>query len=563
MKSKSLRVLVVLGILLLAFVVFELFLTSHFDLQIQLSFYPGLSSDTPLQLRLQGKATQETITLFPTQKTVLLKGLNIENYTLTVSLDTMTVYSRELSFENSFSFLRQREEIAVDIEEISTVTYIEYSIEDPLLRIKWQVKNLKDFIPAQFEVTVQDSKQIVNVNYLEIDVRNGLKTSNDTLELSIAPLSREGKRIHEFQTVLPVRLANLKLNLPPQLDSFETSLRVSGQILQMDPYTNVVVFPYLLTGNPIPVEILYYQQPILNLPLTPEQLNQTVSLPLMPAATVTQMEFFSDRIRLHVGLENPEGSTEFFRSAFKYFWVQADMAILSSPDTVSKTVEATTASWIDIAATSTALDVFLIPQFDYGIQGRATKFTKPAKPAFQVMLTERKSDQIMNADIFSISPAALKGRYKVDRQDWVTIPIFIHQYSASIPMSFDQIHSLEISLEDEFAQSGEYKKWVDPSIPQTTFFRKVQIEAGILTAEWQPLTVYQQLIATVTDGYNKVTLTPETNSLQVDLSKTALYYPLKIILKGKLGRNNGADFVEELYTCAIEENIYPTTKINR
>ncbi|HQC38800.1 MAG TPA: hypothetical protein PLF98_10875, partial [Thermotogota bacterium] len=239
-------------------------------------------------------------------------------------------------------------------------------------------------------------------------------------------------------------------------------------------------------------------------------------------------------------LDSPPESADFLNEAFQFFTVQGE------------TFEATTSAEFFLPATHTAVELFIIPQFDYGIQGRAAQFIKPEKPDLRVALTGQKSEGILRAKMRSSALSFLSGRYKVDRQDWVAIPTFEKESEVDIPMTFDQIHSLEIVVEDAYSQTGEVKKWVDPATPQTTFFKYVKVDGTVLKAEWEPLTVYSEVTVTITDNFNRITFVTEASSFETELNRTGLFFPLKIVIKGKYG--------EETYTAAIEENILPPAK---
>lgn len=540
MKQRVLKAMIILGLAALGFALVELVLTSRLDLTIDFLFYPGLDKDTPFQVVIKNGTVQQQQTVSPASPRLTLKGLKIDAYQLTVSLDKMNIVSTELNFDRSFDFYRKSERVEIPITELSTVTFLETSIDDPLLRIKWQVKNLKDYVPSGFEVSVQAVSQRTSVNYLEVDIRKLLNNPDDAIFFRLSPVSQEGHRLTTFEKTLSARLANLKIALPPQINSFETSVRVGGRIIQMDPYTNFVSFPYLADVDEIPVEILYYQQPIMDLSLPSEKMNQTLFVPPVPAATVTQIEVLDKGLRLLFALDSPPESADFLNEAFQFFTVQGE------------TFEATTSAEFFLPATHTAVELFIIPQFDYGIQGRAAQFIKPEKPDLRVALTGQKSEGILRAKMRSSALSSLSGRYKVDRQDWVAIPTFEKESEVDIPMTFDQIHSLEIVVEDAYSQTGEVKKWVDPATPQTTFFKYVKVDGTVLKAEWEPLTVYSEVTVTITDNFNRITFVTETSSFETELNRTGLFFPLKIVIKGKYG--------EETYTAAIEENILPPSK---
>ncbi|HPE42359.1 MAG TPA: hypothetical protein PKZ34_04670, partial [Thermotogota bacterium] len=540
LKQRVLKAMIILGLAALGFALVELVLTSRLDLTIDFLFYPGLDKDTPFQVVIKNGTVQQQQTVSPASPRLTLKGLKIDAYQLTVSLDKMNIVSTELNFDRSFDFYRKSERVEIPITELSTVTFLETSIDDPLLRIKWQVKNLKDYVPSGFEVSVQAVSQRTSVNYLEVDIRKLLNNPDDAIFFRLSPVSQEGHRLTTFEKTLSARLANLKIALPPQINSFETSVRVGGRIIQMDPYTNLVSFPYLADVDEIPVEILYYQQPIMNLSLPSEKMNQTLFVPPVPAATVTQIEVLDKGLRLLFALDSPPESADFLNEAFQFFTVQGE------------TFEATTSAEFFLPATHTAVELFIIPQFDYGIQGRAAQFIKPEKPDLRVALTGQKSEGILRAKMRSSALSSLSGRYKVDRQDWVAIPTFEKESEVDIPMTFDQIHSLEIVVEDAYSQTGEVKKWVDPATPQTTFFKYVKVDGTVLKAEWEPLTVYSEVTVTITDNFNRITFVTETSSFETELNRTGLFFPLKIVIKGKYG--------EETYTAAIEENILPPAK---
>lgn len=532
--------MIILGLAALGFALVELVLTSRLDLTIDFLFYPGLDKDTPFQVVIKNGTVQQQQTVSPASPRLTLKGLKIDAYQLTVSLDKMNIVSTELNFDRSFDFYRKSERVEIPITELSTVTFLETSIDDPLLRIKWQVKNLKDYVPSGFEVSVQAVSQRTSVNYLEVDIRKLLNNPDDAIFFRLSPVSQEGHRLTTFEKTLSARLANLKIALPPQINSFETSVRVGGRIIQMDPYTNLVSFPYLADVDEIPVEILYYQQPIMDLSLPSEKMNQTLSVPPVPAATVTHIEVLDKGLRLLFALDSPPESADFLNEAFQFFTVQGE------------TFEATTSAEFFLPATHTAVELFIIPQFDYGIQGRAAQFIKPEKPDLRVALTGQKSEGILRAKMRSSALSSLSGRYKVDRQDWIAIPTFEKESEVDIPMTFDQIHSLEIVVEDAYSQTGEVKKWVDPATPQTTFFKYVKVDGTVLKAEWEPLTVYSEVTVTITDNFNRITFVTEASSFETELNRTGLFFPLKIVIKGKYG--------EETYTAAIEENILPPSK---
>ncbi|HNR64619.1 MAG TPA: hypothetical protein PKW59_12765, partial [Thermotogota bacterium] len=534
MKQRVLKAMIILGLAALGFALVELVLTSRLDLTIDFLFYPGLDKDTPFQVVIKNGTVQQQQTVSPASPRLTLKGLKIDAYQLTVSLDKMNIVSTELNFDRSFDFYRKSERVEIPITELSTVTFLETSIDDPLLRIKWQVKNLKDYVPSGFEVSVQAVSQRTSVNYLEVDIRKLLNNPDDAIFFRLSPVSQEGHRLTTFEKTLSARLANLKIALPPQINSFETSVRVGGRIIQMDPYTNFVSFPYLADVDEIPVEILYYQQPIMDLSLPSEKMNQTLSVPPVPAATVTQIEVLDKGLRLLFALDSPPESADFLNEAFQFFTVQGE------------TFEATTSAEFFLPATHTAVELFIIPQFDYGIQGRAAQFIKPEKPDLRVALTGQKSEGILRAKMRSSALSSLSGRYKVDRQDWIAIPTFEKESEVDIPMTFDQIHSLEIVVEDAYSQTGEVKKWVDPATPQTTFFKYVKVDGTVLKAEWEPLTVYSEVTVTITDNFNRITFVTEASSFETELNRTGLFFPLKIVIKGKYG--------EETYTAAIEEN---------
>ncbi|HNT96584.1 MAG TPA: hypothetical protein PKM99_10795 [Thermotogota bacterium] len=540
MKQRVLKAMIILGLAALGFALVELVLTSRLDLTIDFLFYPGLDKDTPFQVVIKNGTVQQQQTVSPASPRLTLKGLKIDAYQLTVSLDKMNIVSTELNFDRSFDFYRKSERVEIPITELSTVTFLETSIDDPLLRIKWQVKNLKDYVPSGFEVSVQAVSQRTSVNYLEVDIRKLLNNPDDAIFFRLSPVSQEGHRLTTFEKTLSARLANLKIALPPQINSFETSVRVGGRIIQMDPYTNFVSFPYLADVDEIPVEILYYQQPIMDLSLPSEKMNQTLSVPPVPAATVTQIEVLDKGLRLLFALDSPPESADFLNEAFQFFTVQGE------------TFEATTSAEFFLPATHTAVELFIIPQFDYGIQGRAAQFIKPEKPDLRVALTGQKSEGILRAKMRSSALSSLSGRYKVDRQDWIAIPTFEKESEVDIPMTFDQIHSLEIVVEDAYSQTGEVKKWVDPATPQTTFFKYVKVDGTVLKAEWEPLTVYSEVTVTITDNFNRITFVTEASSFETELNRTGLFFPLKIVIKGKYG--------EETYTAAIEENILPPSK---
>ncbi len=540
MRQRWLKVLIGIGLAALGFALVELILTSRLDLTIDFSFYPELDRNTPFKVSIKSGAVQQQHMVSPASPRLTLKGIKIDPYQLTVSLDKMDIVSTELNFGRSFDFYRKKERVEISVTELSTVAFLETTIDDPLLRIKWQVRNLKDYVPSGFEVSVQGVWQRSSVNFLEVDLRKLLKNPEDTILFGLSPVSQEGYRLTTFEKTLSARLANMKITLPPQINPFEISVQIGGRIIQMDPYTNLVSFPYLADVDETPVDILYYQQPILSLSLPPEKMNQTLVVPSVPAATVSQIEVLDNGLRLHFALDNPPESEGFLADHFRHFSVQGT------------SFEATASKEFFLPATQTAAELFIVPEFDYGIQGRAARFIKPEKPVVKVALTSQKSAGALHAKILTSTAAPLTGRYKVDRQDWVTIPSFERETEIDIPMTFDQIHSLEVAVKDAYGQTGEVKKWVDPSTPQTTFFKYVKVEGTVLKAEWEPLTVYDEVTVTITDNYNRIAFVTKASSFETELSRSGLFFPLKIVIKGKLS--------EDTYTAVIEENILPPAK---
>ena len=66
------------------------------------------------------------------------------------------------------------------------------------------------------------------------------------------------------------------------------------------------------------------------------------------------------------------------------------------------------------------------------------------------------------------------------------------------------------------------------------------------------MTVYDEVTVTITDNYNRIAFVTKASSFETELSRSGLFFPLKIVIKGKLS--------EDTYTAVIEENILPPAK---
>jgi len=533
MKSSKFNILVTITLILLGISFFEYVLTSRINLNFRFFFPAALEENTTFDLTISNEDGSEEYKITPNSNEIKLGNKKHGSYNLNVFLDDMPLINESYDFHKEFSFLRETFEKSISITDISSITSVEYKIADPWLRIKWFSQNLGDYKPIQYKVSILGKPDYLNVNYFEIDIREFLSNGITNIPIEISPVTKNKKILSTFKDELPVELKKISLDVPPQFDSFEISVDIDDNHMQINPYDMSFEFPILSNRENIKyIDVLYQKEKVFSATITNN--DKTLALPTIPYATVTDAVMENGTLTLNIALDNKDG---FLQNFFSEFLVQYEDK------------EFSTDSIVELPATDNAMNIFIIPRFKLGIPGYASLYVKPSSPVINIESSSKFATGTVDLTIHSGTSALTTGRIRIDRKDWVDIPEFKELYPISFKMDYERVHLVEIELHDELGQSGMYSKWLDPNTPQLGFFKNIKIVDGILNSEWGNTDLYEKLILIVTDGYNRVTLYPDKNESTVNLRNSVLTYPLKLILKGV------KDDVQ--YTYAIEENIIP------
>jgi hypothetical protein len=155
--------------------------------------------------------------------------------------------------------------------------------------------------------------------------------------------------------------------------------------------------------------------------------------------------------------------------------------------------------------------------------------------------------------LYSDSLLSVKGVYSYDNGSKIQINAFKENTTLEYGFSKDEVHNLNVEVEDSYGQKGIFSKWISSAMPETTFFKHCYIDKDrILRAEWDALEVYDRIEVIVTDTYSIKRMNPTDSKIVYDLGGTAFQEPLKVIIRGFID--------EEQYTAAVFEGLIDELK---
>jgi len=533
MVFKKINFWIFLALICLIFVIFEFINTGKANLKMDFSFQETFPEGVKFTGYLQSGGFSQDLSISSSKTAEAeLKGIPFGEYSLALFLDEKRILSENFTVEKKPSFWRQNENELIKVGEIASITSIEFSLNDPFIMMKWQSEFLGEYTPKQFEITIEGETNILNVNFTEIDIRKFLNQGKESIQCILKTISKDSFSINRLSFQIPVNMEKLIFDLPPQLDSFEVSARVNNNKIQIDPYSLSIEFPVLAYEESLPVDVLYFGQKIYETEINPKSKINQIKLPLLPIAIVSNAKIENEKLSFVLSLE---GQEKFFFDFFEDY-------VLSYNGT-----ETTTERFFETASTDAAQNIYITPSFAYNVVGRVTLFEKPSKPEFNVKTKSNPANNETEISIFTETDNLLKGQYRVDRKEWIKIPEFTAEASFTSIMERNEAHLVEIGIFDGFNQKADYSHWIDPLVPETTFFKKIQISEKRLFLEWEKTESYDSLELIVADDYNKMVFYPEENTFEADLSKAPFSERFKIILKGK---KNGS-----LYVASIVEGL--------
>ena len=534
MKSNKWVFIFFLVFLGIAFVSWEFFVTSRLSLNVHFAYPEGISDDVSFEMRIYSDRFENNITIQPNKDNVQYTSLPFGDYFFEITLDERLIVKEFHSFQSKFSVKRLKETVSLDISDLASITSVNYKIVDPFLTVKWTGKFLGGFKPTEYLLRVNDSEKTLSVNYVEVDVLKELLDGREKIDLEIIPLTRTGKELLTFEYEIPIRLENVPLDIPEGFNIYEMSINVQEKRIPIDPYNPKVSFPVIdLSENKIPYEIYYYEDRIWKSELNLSEANEMIKIPEIPQATVTQVLLNESTVTLLLDVVREE---EFLYNRFNYFEIYSD------------TTEATVTERYTYKNNDT--DLLITPLFNPDIKGETLSFRIP-NPPYPKLHTYMYDEQMKFSPSIKVSSDSflkLSGVATIDNSEQRIIPVFSQNYTFDVDFKTDEVHLIEVVLNDIYGQSAQMSKWISTSVPETTFFTKCELNQNqILSVAWDQLSIYTDIELIVTDNYNIKRFYPEVSDLKLDLSDTVLREPLKVILKGF--------FDEEEYTAAVVEGI--------
>ncbi|HPE68276.1 MAG TPA: hypothetical protein P5560_01095 [Thermotogota bacterium] len=550
MKSRVTGILLWLSVIALGVAFFEFWVTSRFDLTVAFTPPTSMNEETLFQVRLQNGNTTHQHTMSSKERTLSFPNLPFGNYVFEVSLDEMPLFQEQLSFEDSFSWLRRKETLNVELTDVSSISSVDVQLQDQTLQVRWQVSNLGEFKPSGYEITVAKQSFQTRVNFWEGDLETLLAAPGnaETLDgedgwipVSISVLNREGMVMANVQRMLPVGMLQIQCVLPPQLEPFQTALQISGQTRQLDPYTRSTSVPVIKTWETLDVQVLYMGEPIFAEQLPVSEQKVTLELPPVPSATITEVRLQEGGYAFQAGIVSQEG---FLQNWLEYFEIEHEWQ--------GETLLATTSGSYSSASVTNAPTFRVLPRLKYGVFGRAIEYSVPATPTLQFATQSLPQGEELQVQLFCDSAATLTGRYRLDRTTWVALAPFEGSVTLVLPMSFSSIHLLEFEVQDPLGRLVRLERWIDPNTPALSFFTPEKRDTKQVELSWQPVEGYEELSLTISDGFQRRTFTPTTSRFVVPFAEIPFFGTFRAVLKGRVG--------EDWYTIAIQENLDPPVK---
>lgn len=534
MKSNKWFFVFFLVFLAIAFVSWEFFITSRMLLNVNIDYPNGISDDVAFKMRIYSERFESEMIVYPEGDDIRFSSIPFGDYFFEITLDDRLILKEFHSFQSQFSINRLKENLTFDISDLASITSIDYKIVDPYLTIKWNGKFLGGFRPTEYLIRVSDSERKLSANYIEIDVLKELIQGRDRIEFEIIPLTRTGGQLLAFNYEIPVRLERVRLDIPNGFNIYDMSINIQEKRIPIDPYDPKISFPVIdLSENKIPFEIYYYEDRIWRSELNLSEANDLIKIPEIPQATVTAVNLNESTVTLLLDVKREE---EFLYNRFKHFEIYSD------------SFSATATNQFNYLNNNTTIRI--TPFFNPDIKGETLSFRvpHPPYPKLHTYMYDEQMNFKPSIKIFSDSPLKLKGTVTIDNYEENKITDFKKEYIFDVDFEQDEVHLIEVLLEDIYGQKGQVSKWISTAVPETTFFTDCDLsQEQILTIGWDELSIYSEKELIVTDNYNVKRFYPEGSNLETDLSGTLLREPLKVILKGFV--NN------EEYTAAVIEEI--------
>ena len=534
MKLNKWSIIFLLVLIVSVFLSWEFFITSRMNLDVSFIFPDGISDDVEFEMRIYSEEFDNKTAVFPHDKEINYSSMPFGDYFFELYLDDRLIIKEFHNFQSQFSIKRAKEQVALDISELATITSVNYKIVDPYLTIKWTGKYLGAYKPAEYLVYLNNNERLLSVNYLELDVLKELLEGEQAVDIRIIPLTQSGGKLLSFEYQVPIRMESVRLDIPEGFNIYDMSINIQEKRIPIDPYDSRISFPVIdLSENSIPFEIYYYEDRIWKSELDLSEVVETIKIPDIPQATVTEVDLDESTVTVHLNIDREK---EFLYNRFKYFEISSD------------TINTTATEYFTY--NNDNQNIYITPLFEPDIQGETLLFTipQPPIPHLHTYMFDENLDFAPSIKIYSDSFLKLHGDLQIDNTLVHNIPEFNGEYLFELDFEKDEVHLIEISLEDIYGQTAQKAKWISTSVPETSFFIKAELNKNqILDIKWDSLTIYQETELIITDNYNIKRFYPEESGLQIDLSGTLLREPLRVILKGFL---NGDE-----YTAAVIEGI--------
>ncbi|HPF17120.1 MAG TPA: hypothetical protein P5107_00120 [Thermotogota bacterium] len=516
------------------FIAWEFFVTSRMSLDVLVIYPAGISDDVGFQMKVYSFDFSDEKLILPHDEAIHFSNMPFGDYFFELTLDDRLLIKEFHNFQSGFSFKRTKETVTLDVTELASIASISYKIVDPYLTIKWNGKYMGAFRPTDYLIGLNGREQVLSVNYVEMDVLKELLEGEDTVIIDIIPLTQSGGKLLSYEYEIPIRMESVSLDIPKGFNVYDMSMSIQEKRIPIDPYNPIINFPVIdFIETTIPFEIYYYEDRIWKSEINLSATKDLISLPSIPQATVSHVELSDATVTLYLDLEKDE---EFLYNRFKHFIIQQD------------TLSTTCTERFTYSNNHQQLQI--TPLFEPDIQGDALLFEipEPPFPQFHTFMLNEDLQFAPSIKVYSESFLPLNGMLRVDNSVEINLPDFSKEYFYEANFNRDEVHLIEVILEDVYGQQAQKAKWISTAVPETTFFTKYELnENQILSVEWDELMIYDRIELIVTDDYNIKRFNPEGASLQADLSRTLLRQPLRVILKGYLN--------DEEYTAAVIEGI--------
>ncbi len=525
------RVFLIVLILLLGLASSFFFLRSRMDLSVSFEFPYTIDDDATFHFQIHTQDLSYEFEIGKKHNQVLIPGMKYGLYTVSLTHQGMSILRSSYDFQPSFGFLREEASLPILVPELSRITYIHYQLNDPWIQIRWQVQNQLELKPFQYRVQVGHQQWLVSANFLEIDARGLLERWDQGIPIRIEPINRLAQRLGQWEDTIPLSLEVLRMDFPPQFDPFEMHVEIFDQRFQLDPYQKTIHFPMLDTATEVPIRVIYYDEPILNWLLAPEDFAQPQRIPEIPYATVTEVHMTSEGLSLSLDRESDFLSNYF--DSYLIEWLN---------------LEATTTNQIVIPTDADQYQLLITPQYGLGVTSKTTVYEKHAPPKILLGTLGQTEDENAQIHIASISQYSVSTRYRINRGDWIDIKETESISIITLPYRSTDVLRFDVEVQDQIGQMALSGKWIDPKTPCSTEFSAVRLKDEILFVDWLEMPeVYDSLYLVLSDGSRIHSFPVSSGPFQIDLSTISIQGPFRVILRGLLE--------EKEFTMAVRENV--------